>query len=295
MRQKGRKNLFRADLTDFWMVTETRSNESMVDMEEMNEFRVDVASLKRDVADLKTLKTEMREIKGLLRELCKQKNVEEGEGGTEEAAATLPIQNATGQATRGARPSNPPTGEPSAPEVRFALETNTNAPNNELVNLWATSWGNTMGHGQGGLHTQQPPHGIHQRQNMNFGGSGPTVANQHGVGTQGGYQGRPGVHFIDPQGSTYGRMGAEGNHYAEAVIKGPRLEIPLFGGEDPIDWLKQCEKFYEITGTPMDQWVNLALAHLQGRALKWYRGIGIPWQMISWPQWCAMVHQVFSC
>lgn len=89
MRQKGR-NSFRTALAESWMVTKTRSNESIVDMEEMNEFRLDVASLKKDVADLKSLKTEMREIKGLLRELCKQKNIEETEGETGEATTQLP-------------------------------------------------------------------------------------------------------------------------------------------------------------------------------------------------------------
>lgn len=44
----------------------------------------------------------------------------------------------------------------------------------------------------------------------------------------------------------------------------------------------------------MEQRVNLSLAHLQGKALKWYRGIGLPWQVITWPQWCAMVRTSFS-
>lgn len=48
------------------------------------------------------------------------------------------------------------------------------------------------------------------------------------------------------------------SYFAEAVLKGPRLEIPLFSGEDPIGWLIACEKFYDMTGTPYDQWVNLA-------------------------------------
>jgi hypothetical protein len=48
------------------------------------------------------------------------------------------------------------------------------------------------------------------------------------------------------------------SYYADAVLKGPRLEIPLFDGEDPIGWLQQCEKFFDMSGTPYEQWVNIA-------------------------------------
>jgi hypothetical protein len=32
------------------------------------------------------------------------------------------------------------------------------------------------------------------------------------------------------------------SYYADAVLKGPRLEIPLSAGDDPIGWLQKCEK-----------------------------------------------------
>ena len=100
--------------------------------------------------------------------------------------------------------------------------------------------------------------------------------------------------MFDEQRNFYVGHQGDGGHYAKAVLKGPRSEIPLFNGDDPIDWLKQCEKFFELTGTPMDQWVNMSLAHFQGRAAKWFRGVGLPWQIISWPQWCAMISTRFS-
>lgn len=55
------------------------------------------------------------------------------------------------------------------------------------------------------------------------------------------------------------------SYFAEPVLKGPILEIPLFSGEDPIGWLISCEKFYDMSGTHYDQWVNLATGHFQGR------------------------------
>lgn len=68
----------------------------------------------------------------------------------------------------------------------------------------------------------------------------------------------------------------------------------MFHGEDAIGWLQQCEKFFEMTGTPMEQWVNLASGHLLGRAGKWFRNLGIPWYYLSWPQFYLMVSDRFT-
>lgn len=317
------RNLFQTDSTEKGMVTKTRSNESMVDMEEMNEFRTDMASMKKDLAELKLLKGEMKEIKGLLMEICKKRTAEEN------ADADATAASARGKAVQNADTAGPSSStgtNTTAAEVRFAIEANTNSL------LGGTSQGmgsgpavtgsgqifdmtrpqptvlspvNNLGGTLGNFSSGQPPivdqagmggtQGMpHTVTTMNFGGNhgnGPRI--QAGI-NRGFNHGNTGVHMVDQQRNYFEIPFGEGNHYAEAVIKGPRLEILLFGGEDPIDWLKQCEKFYEITGTPVNQWVNLAIAHLQGRAMKWYRGIGIPWQLITWPQWCAMVCTRFS-
>lgn len=52
----------------------------------------------------------------------------------------------------------------------------------------------------------------------------------------------PRVQVLEDRNS-YTRDPGINSSYVEAIIKEPRLEIPLFLGEDPIGWLKQCEKF----------------------------------------------------
>jgi hypothetical protein len=84
------------------------------------------------------------------------------------------------------------------------------------------------------------------------------------------------------------------SYYADAVLKGPRLEIPLFAGDDPIGWLQQCAKFFDMSGTPYEQWVNIATGHFFGRANVWLKNICIPWQMISWQQFCQMIADRFT-
>lgn len=62
----------------------------------------------------------------------------------------------------------------------------------------------------------------------------------------------PGVQLLGSQGIRPVGNGGTHTHYAEAVIKGPMLEIAYFNGDDPIEWLKQCEQFY-ASGTPHEQ------------------------------------------
>lgn len=84
------------------------------------------------------------------------------------------------------------------------------------------------------------------------------------------------------------------SYYADAVLKGPRLEIPLFAGEDPIGWLQQCEKFFDMSGTPYEQWVNIATGHFYGKANVWLKNICVPWQMVSWQNFCQMIADRFT-
>lgn len=49
-----------------------------------------------------------------------------------------------------------------------------------------------------------------------------------------------------------------------------------------------------MSGTPYEQWVNLATGHLQGRAANWLKNICVPWQMVTWQQFCQMIVDRFS-
>lgn len=102
----------------------------------------------------------------------------------------------------------------------------------------------------------------------------------------------PGVHMFDAHWNTYVGNGAGSSNYAEAVIRGPKVEIPLFNGDDPLNWLKLCERFFEISSTPYDQWENLATAHFLGRTSGWFKGTGIPWQVLNRPQHNCMLCSV---
>lgn len=103
-----------------------------------------------------------------------------------------------------------------------------------------------------------------------------------------------GVQPHEAQRNQYATQLGGPSYFAEATLKGPRLEIPLFTGEDPIGWLISCEKFFDMSGTPYEQWVNLAIGHFQGRAANWLKNICVSWQMVTWQQFCNMVADRFS-
>lgn len=104
----------------------------------------------------------------------------------------------------------------------------------------------------------------------------------------------PGVNLISTMGSINQNLNSGSHHFADVVLRGPKLELPLFSGDGPIGWLEQCEKFFEISGTPTEQWVNLATGHFIGRANTWFKGMGITWQVLNWQQLCAMLSDRFS-
>jgi hypothetical protein len=256
--------------------------------------------------------TEVREIKNLLLEICKKKGVEEESAAVSTAAATATIgqhgpdlagpshQVRTDVGTTGGLFSVEtntinPTGPGNQGNVFGEKVVNTNQISGQLLTttqtftrpfptvlpqsnaMFSTPFSQTFQTAPflDGFRETFPNNSPHRNAN------GANVNRPFGFAR---------IHMVDNQKNGF----VGGNHYAEAVIKGPRLEISLFEGDDPIEWLKQCEKFYEIFGTRGDQWVNLAVAHLQGRAAKWFRGVGIPWQLITWPQWCAIVCTRFS-
>lgn len=228
-----------------------------------------MAALKKGVADLKGLKNEVKEIKGLLLDLCKRKEVEEAEVTAAAAAATMVTATAAAAMGTGAQSaamgadaaqtSTQARGNPQGPESQFAIEVNTVNPTLPM-NQWVSPFtlpqrDNVRGPvhtsadtAETSVHTTQggnvPPNTTIPLSDFSFQHFQPQV--ERAGGSVNVFQGNPRVHVIDQQRNGHHGHFVEGNHYAEAVIKGPRLEIFLFTGEDPVDWLKQCENFLKL-------------------------------------------------
>ncbi|KAJ1407426.1 Retrotransposon gag domain [Sesbania bispinosa] len=72
--------------------------------------------------------------------------------------------------------------------------------------------------------------------------------------------------------------GSPGMHHHESRNSGSyscgtrlaRIDFPRFNGENVNQWLYQCNNFFSIDNTPDPIRVQLAIVHLEGRALQWH-------------------------
>lgn len=82
--------------------------------------------------------------------------------------------------------------------------------------------------------------------------------------------------------------------FLKSITKGPILDFPQFDGTNPGGWIRQCEKFFQMAGTPTEYKVNLGQLHIIGKADVWLRRSGILKKKPSWDQLCAAILQRFS-
>ena len=63
--------------------------------------------------------------------------------------------------------------------------------------------------------------------------------------------------------------------FLKSITKGPHLDFPSFDGDNPGGWIRQCDKFFQMSGTPNEYKVNLAQMQVVGKADVWLRRLGI--------------------
>jgi hypothetical protein len=70
------------------------------------------------------------------------------------------------------------------------------------------------------------------------------------------------------------------NHFSLSIAR-PKLDFPNFGGDEPVNWLRQCEKYFALASVPIDTWVPLATLHCQGIAQTWW-SLRTPANLVHW-------------
>jgi hypothetical protein len=85
------------------------------------------------------------------------------------------------------------------------------------------------------------------------------------------------------------------NHNAFSIsIVRPKLDFPSFTGEEPVNWLRMCEKYFALAAVPMETCVSLATLHCHDVAQTWWRSLRTPVNFVHWGQFCNMVCCRFS-
>jgi hypothetical protein len=49
----------------------------------------------------------------------------------------------------------------------------------------------------------------------------------------------------------------------------PKIQFPVFNGEDPQLWKSRCESYFEMYGVESMIWVKVASMHLKGPSTHW--------------------------
>ncbi|VFQ71472.1 unnamed protein product [Cuscuta campestris] len=86
-------------------------------------------------------------------------------------------------------------------------------------------------------------------------------------------------------------MHTEGRH---PFSFNPRIELPLFMGGNPREWIKQCGKCFSLFKIPDNQKVTLASIHLEGRAKIWFEGYGQARPIVDWEDFIVDLYARFK-
>jgi hypothetical protein len=82
--------------------------------------------------------------------------------------------------------------------------------------------------------------------------------------------------------------------FLKNMTKGPRLDFPKFDGGNPVEWIRQCEKCFQMSATPDEYKFSMAQLYIVGKADVWLRRSKILKSNPSWAKFCEMLLQRLS-
>lgn len=82
--------------------------------------------------------------------------------------------------------------------------------------------------------------------------------------------------------------------FMRALTKGPKMEFPKFSGEDPVGWIRQGNKYFQMAAAPEEYKVSLAQLYIVDEADVWLRRSGLLKKQLSWKQFGAEIVKRFS-
>lgn len=82
--------------------------------------------------------------------------------------------------------------------------------------------------------------------------------------------------------------------FMRSLTKWPKLEFSRFSGEDPVGWIRQCNKYFQMSAAPEEYKVSLAQMYIIGEADTWLRRSGLLKKQLSWTQFGKEVIERFA-
>ncbi|KAK9105657.1 hypothetical protein Scep_022501 [Stephania cephalantha] len=72
------------------------------------------------------------------------------------------------------------------------------------------------------------------------------------------------------------------NSSANVQLRTPKVEIPIFSGDNPLSWLFQIERFFLYHHTPAEQSLSIASFYMAENALQWFHWMHSTAQLANW-------------
>lgn len=80
----------------------------------------------------------------------------------------------------------------------------------------------------------------------------------------------------------------------KSLTKGPKMDFLRFEGIDSVEWIRQCNKYFQLSAAPEEYKVSLARLYIIGEADTWLRRSGLLKKQLAWKQFCSELIKRFS-
>nr|XP_027120660.1 uncharacterized protein LOC113737665 [Coffea arabica] len=74
----------------------------------------------------------------------------------------------------------------------------------------------------------------------------------------------------------------------------PKIDLPLFAGESPREWIRKCNKYCINYQIPKEQKVKVIEMYLEGKAGRWFQGVKAEKPEITWPMFEELLGKRFD-
>ena len=74
----------------------------------------------------------------------------------------------------------------------------------------------------------------------------------------------------------------------------PKLELHMFSGENPCEWIRKCNKYFMLHRIQEDHKLLVVEMFLEGKADMWFQGVKLEKQRLSWREFEELLCQRFK-
>jgi hypothetical protein len=82
--------------------------------------------------------------------------------------------------------------------------------------------------------------------------------------------------------------------FMKSIAKGPKIDFPSFNGDNPLGWIRQVNKYFELSQVPDECKTDLAQTYIVGRADNWLRSTKILQTETTWESFCRLICDRFA-